>query len=522
MKRIIIPVTLLLATSLVVLLSFAPDSLSLAIIGMMALCVVWGFVFGMLPALRFLDAFRGAQARIKKMSEVQTDSIWLCLQQSDSLFHLNSLDGMFETYMAKAGRQEREEKIVSDIEEVFNEDSLALRCWWGVVHQIPGTLTALGLLGTFIGLIIGISTIGFSSVEAALSSVELLIGGIQTAFYTSIAGVILSILFNVSQRISWNAMLRELGLFLETFHTFIIPSESEQTRDRQTENMDRIVEQLNGIPTGRDYASGRTSIASFAIGLENEKRMMPEIQKGLADGEFIFMIQPRYDLNTKKITGGEVMLRWEHGSLGMVYPTAFMEVVERNGYVVRIDRYIWEEVCKTMRRWLDSGIRPVPLSVNISKTDILAMDVAQFISELVKKYDIAPRYLEFEIPENAYLEIGEAAGELEQNLRQAGFRVIIDGFDEEYLAMSVMEHTQADALKMDLRCMGTSSDQRESAVETMLAHAQKLNLPVIAKCIENAAQLSDLRRCGCAEGQGSYLKKPVSVGEFEQMTELVK
>lgn len=522
MKKIMISGSIFLATAIIILLVFAPDPLSMAIIGMMVICVGWGFVFGIMPALRFMNAYHGACERLKKMNEVQTSSMWFCLQQSEPIFRMSVLDAMFESYMSKASAQENESKVVSDIEEVFNEDSMALRCWWGVVQQIPGTLTSLGLLGTFIGLVIGISTVGFSSIEAALSSAELLITGIRIAFYTSISGVILSIVFNIFQRISWNAMVRELGLFLETFHTFIIPSENEQTRNREMESLSRIVERLNGMPQNYEYGDNWGAFASLAVDLESEKRLMPALQQGLANGEFIFMIQPRYDFNTKAITAGEVLMRWDRGELGLIYPAAFMSVVEHNGYIVRIDRYIWEEVCKTMRTWIDSGIRPVPLSISICKTDILAMDVAEVITELVEKYDIAPRYLEFEIPQSAYLEIGEATGELEQRLRQAGFRVIIDGLDEEFLAMSIMEHTRADALKIDLRCMGTSSDKRESAVESMLARAKKLNLPVIAKYVENAAQLSDLRRCGCTEGQGNYMKKPVSVREFEQMTELVK
>lgn len=519
MVKIVSVILMLLVLVLVLLFSFAPDVLTIAFLAMMALCVLLGTAFGIVPAMQFSSALQKATEKIRRIGQVQSGSAWISVQQTDNLFQQKALDALFENFMAKAKKQERDGQVISNVEETINEDSLSLRCWGGVVRQIPGTLTALGLLGTFLGLIIGISTIGFSSVEAALSSIESLIGGIRTAFYTSIAGVILSILFDLVFRMMWNGMLRELGMFTEAFHSVVFPNVEEQFRSRQISSLGAILEQLEQLPKEQEFSGASRLSGMISSDLTSEQRMMPDIRQGLLDGNFIFLIQPRYDLNSRKITGGEALVRWEHGELGMIYPAAFMQVVERNGFVVKIDQFIWEEVCKTLRRWMDTGVRPVPISVNISKIDILALDVAQIFTGLIQKYGIAPRYLELEIAESAYLEAGDAAYEVEQQLRRCGFRVIIDGFDEEFLAMSVMKKTEADALKLDMRYMGTMSDKRESAVDTMIEQARKLRIPVLAKCIESAEQLSDLRRCGCTEGQGNYLKKAVSVEEFERITE---
>ena len=516
MKRFIPPVVLLFALALIGLFSFAPDVLSLIFLALMAVSVILGFFLGLLPAISFASGFRLARNRLQKIAEVQPGAAWISVQQLDSLFSQKALDNIFEQYLHKARTQERSNALVSDIEESINEEAVSLHVWRGLIRQIPGTLTALGLLGTFLGLIIGISTIGFSSVEAVLGSIELLIGGIRTAFYTSIAGVILSILFNICDRTIWNVTLREMGMFLESFHAVVFPTVEEQTRLRQSRSLDRIVELLDRLPRANDYSAIITSPAT-PLDLSNDRRMMPDITRGLASGEFVFFIQPRYELNTRTLTGGEVLVRWEHPELGIIYPIAFMGVVERNGYVVRIDKYIWESVFQTLRRWMDTGLRPVPLSVNISKTDILVMDVAEFLDSLVAKYDVPPRYLELEIAETAYLECEENVRELEQQLCQRGFRVVIDGIDEEFLAMSIMKQTRADAIKLDMRYMGSLSDKRESAIDTMFEQAKKLNIPILAKCIESAEQLGDLRRSGCREGQGNYLKKPVSIEEFERI-----
>ena len=127
------------------------------------------------------------------------------------------MDQLFREYRDKVKQQRQNGQIVSDLEDILNEDVLALYSWQGVVAQIPGTLTGLGILGTFIGLLRGLRNINFVTVEAALSSVQSILTGIDTAFYTSIAGVILSILFNISNNILRNTMDREMGIFLEVF-----------------------------------------------------------------------------------------------------------------------------------------------------------------------------------------------------------------------------------------------------------------------------------------------------------------
>lgn len=116
------------------------------------------------------------------------------------------MDQLFREYRVKVKQQRQNGQIVSDLEDILNEDVLALYSWQGVVAQIPGTLTGLGILGTFIGLLRGLRNINFVTVEAALSSVQSILTGIDTAFYTSIAGVILSILLIyliISSVIQW-------------------------------------------------------------------------------------------------------------------------------------------------------------------------------------------------------------------------------------------------------------------------------------------------------------------------------
>lgn len=492
--------------------AMAPDMLAMAIVLVMILVVGLGFLFGMMPVASFAAGFRKGRESIAETVEVQSDSPWTAAQQNTDFFHQRVLNGLFATYIEKATQQALDDVKPGNIEDIINDESLAIRSWQTLVTQIPGTLTALGLLGTFVGLITGISNIGFSSVEAALGSIEVLLGGIRTAFYTSVIGVIFSILFNMFSKAVWNVMLRELGYFIEQFHTYIVPSTEEQQRIEHKQEMKTVLECLGRIPDPKQQET-EAAIASIASGRESknsENQLMEDIREGLKNDEFIFYLQPRFNLNTNQITASEALLRWKRQKLGIVPSSSFLPIVEANGFIVRIDNYIWEKVFKTLHDWIEEGLRPTPISVNLSKTDVLAMDVAFFFTSMSHKYHVPPTYVDIEIAQNAYLECETAVREAETQLRQAGFRVIIDDFDGNFSAMNLLSLCHADAIKMDLRTKSIED------VEELYEQTQKMNFPIIVESIENSKQLGAIRQCGGTEGQGFYFCRPIPVEEFEQ------
>ena len=136
----------------------------------------------------------------------------------------------------------------NDIEDTYNEDTISLKIWRGAVNQIPETLTGIGILGTFIGLIIGVGSIGFSSVTAAITSLQTMINGIEIAFYTSIVGIILSICFNLTYKFYWNILLRDLGLFIDDFHKNVIPSEETQMKELQVKYYSTMLAHMPEAP----------------------------------------------------------------------------------------------------------------------------------------------------------------------------------------------------------------------------------------------------------------------------------
>lgn len=492
-------------------IALSPDAFSIVVTGVMMLVVAAGYVLGMIPSAMFTAGFKRGRKNVADIAEVQTSSTWLVAQNTESMFGQKTLDRLYRHYADRVKQQEEEGLIPWNIEEVINEDSLALRSWQTVVHQIPGSLTALGLLGTFIGLVTGISQIGFSSVDAALSSIEVLLSGIRTAFFTSIVGVIFSLLFNLLSKLVWNMMLREMGLFMEQFHMDILPSSEELADARHASDLTGVLDRLDRIAliSGGQTAGG---VPGQSADDDTEARIMPEIRAGLKKGEFIFHIQPRCDLNTRRITGGEALVRWHHGDLGIVSPSAFLAVVEKNGFIVRIDRFLWESVCQALHQRIEEKKMLLPVSVNVSKTDILVMDVAEYMISLVRQYDIPPRYLEIEISEAAYVACETEARELEYKLRSAGFRVIADGFSGDFVSINTLRHCDIDAVKLDLRFFGGKDPD---LLRSTFDQAKGIGKPIIAVGIENAEHLSVLRRCNCSEGQGYFLYQPMSVKDFE-------
>ena len=518
MRRLIYTLVIFILVGGIVLTAYAPDEVSTVFIVTMELIVFIGVLVGIFPAIQYYRGFEVGMDNIERALGVQTSSTWSVIVQIEEFFHQRTMDEIFHQYQKKVQAERESGQVLSDIEDYINEDILALKSWQSVILQIPGTLTGLGILGTFIGLIVGIRGIGFSSVTAALSSVQTLLSGIQIAFYTSIAGVILSLVFNIIYRMVWNAMLRSMGLFIDEFHKNVIPPIEEQLRYRERKEIKQITELLARLPKNGAFAVASTDAALQSAGAPrggNEQVLMPQILQGLREGEFTFYLQPRFELNTKTVIGAEALVRWNHGKLGMVSPAAFIPVLESNGYITKLDQYIWEQVCLTIRAWIDRGMRPIPVSVNVTKTDILAMDISGFFTEMLKKYRIPPRSLEIEISETAYLQAAHATVEVAANLRQSGFRVVMDGFDGDYIALNAIENLQVDILKLDLRRINGNQDQ--GVLSGLFEQARKMYLNLSAEGIENMEQMGILRKCGCTEGQGFYLSRPVSLDNFEKL-----
>ena len=516
MRILIVVLNLFILAGGALLAVLAPDRFSMGFVGLMEAIVFAGSVAGILPVIRYARGFKTGLESIREARETKDRSAWAVLSQEGAVFSHRTLDRLMESYAEKVEMQRQSGQVISDVEDFLNGEILGLRSWQGVVRQIPGTLGGIGVLGTFIGLLTGLKKVSLGSAGEALVGAQALLAGIRVSFYAAVAGVILSLTFNILERLAWNVMLRSMGLFMDEFHKSVIPPVEEQMRYRERRTLRQITEALERLSTsGQMPMNGAQGPASKGQDNGNEQILMPQILQGLKNGEFIFYLQPRFDLNTRKMVGAEALVRWSHGKLGMISPAVFIPILEGNGYITKLDQYIWEQVCVTIRKWVDQGLRPVPVSINVTKTDVLALDVAEFFSDMIKKYRIPPNYLHIEIAETAYQQAGHAVVETEDKLRHLGFRVVMDGFDGDFIAFNAIEDNRADTIKLDLRRLGNKVNQ--GSLNMIFDQAKNLHLNLSAEGIENVNQMNILRQCGCTEGQGFYLSKPISTREFEDI-----
>lgn len=504
MKKVIIFLSAFFAAVCIVLGVLSPDYLTMGIIGIMTVAIFFGFAFGLVPNILYSQGFRNGRSSIDRTFEINADYVWTAIDRVKPFFKQRQLDEMFEVYLKNVKEQTEKGVVISDIEDTINEDTLAIHSWRGVVLQISGILTALGLLGTFLGLITGISTVEFSSAEATMESIETLLRGIGTAFYTSIVGVILSILFNIAYRLVWNIMLREMNLFTEQFHTYIQPSAEEQIRAKQYLNTEKMIETLNVLRTNSNM-----SLNTSATDPAQEQRMMIDILSGLRHGEFTFLLEPVCSLADRRVIKADSKLQWNHPVLGTVQPSVYMPIVEADGFVAKLDQFVWEQICITQRGWIDGGAHPVPVILNIRKTDLLALDVFDCIKALADEYELEPRFLEVAIDESAYIICHDEAKKAEKQFLQNGFKVCIANFSGNLVKLG---ETNADEICLDLTSMMDEGD-----LEKIFSQAQNAHLNLTCESISSAKELADIKRFGCLAGRGSHLYPEMSRAEYEKL-----
>ena len=254
--------------------------------------------------------------------------------------------------------------------------------------------------------------------------------------------------------------------------------------------------------------------------LEEDHRLLSEIQRALEHGEITFYAQPKCNMRTGKIVGLESLVRWNHPERGLIAPGVFIPLLENNGLVTKLDLYVWEEVCKNVRKWIDSGRKPVPISVNVSRMDIYTLNVTHVFQELISRYSLDPRLIEIEITESAYVEEYKVITAVVEELRSAGFTVLMDDFGSGYSSLNMLKDVNVDVLKIDMKFLDMdheSVDKGLGILEAITRMANIVGIRMIAEGVESKEQMELLQDMGCTYGQGYYFYHPMPIEVFEQI-----
>lgn len=276
-----------------------------------------------------------------------------------------------------------------------------------------------------------------------------------------------------------------------------------------------------GIARQSVKGSALNNIGFFNGRMKNElqkKQIIEEDMKNaLLDNEFVMYLQPKYCISSGRIIGAEALARWIHPEKGMISPADFVPVFEENGFILKLDQIIWESACRKIRDWIDKGIEPVPVSVNISREYIHSFDIVGFLLGLVKKYDIPIKLLELEITETTDTQGG--VSDVVKKMKDAGFTMLMDDFGSGYSSLNMLKTTPFDVLKIDRGFLSEfmESGRGRKIISHTISMSQDIGLDIIAEGVETKEQAQFLHDCGCDSAQGFYYSKPVTQEEFDEL-----
>lgn len=250
-----------------------------------------------------------------------------------------------------------------------------------------------------------------------------------------------------------------------------------------------------------------------------EQKIINAMEMAIQNKEFTLYLQPKYDIEKGTIIGAEALVRWISLENGFISPGDFIPVFENNGFVYEVDKFIWEESCRYLRKWLDEGREVHPISVNVSRIDLYDPKLVQHLVDLREKYQLPSQYLELEITESAYTEDPEQIITIARQLREAGFVILMDDFGTGYSSLNMLKDIQIDVLKLDMGFLKSSdySAKGGNILTAILKMAESLKMQTIAEGVETKEQVEFLKSIGCKYVQGFYYSKPLPVDEFEKL-----
>lgn len=244
-----------------------------------------------------------------------------------------------------------------------------------------------------------------------------------------------------------------------------------------------------------------------------------DMEKALTEHQYQMYLQPKYRLSDNTLCGAEVLCRWKHPEKGLIPPNDFIPLFEKNGFILKLDEYMWEEACKNIRRWLDEGHQVVPISVNISRYHIQHNNLEKALTNLLDKYNLTPDRLNLEITESLFLDNPEELNRVLERLQRMGFKLEVDDFGSGFSSLNLIRNISVDTIKIDKEFLDSeiASEKGKIVVNHTIGMAKDLNLQVIAEGVETKAHVDFLRESHCDIAQGYFFAKPMPIEEFERI-----
>ncbi|MBQ9459310.1 MAG: EAL domain-containing protein [Oscillospiraceae bacterium] len=251
---------------------------------------------------------------------------------------------------------------------------------------------------------------------------------------------------------------------------------------------------------------------------ERDYQILSDFQNAIAEHELFIVLQPQCNILNSRVVGAESLVRWRKADGEMVSPGVFVPVLEEYGFVTELDKFVWEEVCRWQRSWIDRGHTPLPVSVNVSQIDIFTIDVPAYLEGLLRKYHLDADVVKVEITESAYVENGPVVDAV-QRLREKGFLVLMDDFGSGYSSLNMLRSLNVDIIKLDAQFLRMNKTDRKGVqiIESIVNMARTMSIPIIVEGVETQEETVFLTNLGCQYVQGYFFYRPMPVKDFETL-----
>lgn len=260
---------------------------------------------------------------------------------------------------------------------------------------------------------------------------------------------------------------------------------------------------------------------SMLDNIREEKSIENIMEDALEKGEFMVYLQPKYSLDSesKLVIGAEALVRWKHDG-EIISPGRFIPIFEKNGFVTKLDFFMFREVCKLQKNWQNKGLEPKIISVNMSRLHFPNPHFVKTLSSYCEEFNIDPKYFEIEITESAAYENINILMNVFSEIKKAGFHVSIDDFGTGYSSLNMLKDLPVDVLKIDRSFLTENADEAENAskiIACVVSLASSLDISTICEGIETKEQATLLSKLGCDMAQGFYFARPMPVSDYEKL-----
>ncbi len=266
---------------------------------------------------------------------------------------------------------------------------------------------------------------------------------------------------------------------------------------------------------------GESNVAFFEETIKNTLVRRQEIENSmeasLQNKHFVIYIQPKYRLEDEQIYGGEALVRWKNADT-LISPDEFIPLFEQNGFITKLDMYVFESVCKMQRAWINSGYTVVPISVNFSRLHIFNPQFARTLADIANAHGVPHHLLEIEITETIAFKNEQVIAKVIGELASFGFTLSIDDFGSGYSSLGMLKNLPFNAIKMDRSFFGEYTDinRAKAVIGNVITLSKQLGIVTVAEGVETKEHITFLRELQCDIVQGYYYAKPLPETEFTE------